>query len=157
MRTCGGCTLCCDGTLTVKVNEHKVFPNNPCPHLTDCGCGIYADLSRPAICDTYKCAWLNHEDIPEWMRPDKVGFLISEKSNFAVLTGDFKNKKIDGSALLYAINWCSKRDRTIFYTVPSSAGQDLYDRGNIRNHPDGIRKTGTMREIFEPIELFEHE
>jgi hypothetical protein len=27
----------------------------------------------------YSCSWLNDPDIPEWMKPDKVGAIISKK------------------------------------------------------------------------------
>jgi len=154
-KECGGCTLCCRGTLTVKINEHKVYPEHPCPHVVEHGCGIYEDLSRPPICDSYGCAWLEEWTLPEWMRPDKVGFLMTEKRKFVTLTADF-NGKIDGSALLFAIEWCKQKKKTMFYTVKSH-GLGEYFRGSIMNHPESVFKHGSIDEIFEPVELLNDE
>lgn len=156
IKACNGCTLCCRGTLTVQVKEHKVYPEHPCPLLTDSGCGIYDDLSRPAICDSYGCLWLRDWTMPEWMRPDKVGFLMTRKKDHVVLTGDFSGNKIDGAALLFAVQWCKVNNLTLFYTI-KSPGQNAYVRGNIMNHPDSFYKTGSMDVIFEPVELFNNE
>lgn len=157
MRTCGECTLCCRGTLTVKVQEHKVFPGVSCPHVTDCGCGIYGDSSRPDICDSYQCMWLTYDYIPEWMRPDKVGFILTLRDQGVILTGDFIDKNISGSGIIHAIKLSKILDKPLFYTIPSIAGQNLYDRGSIVDHPDTHSKLGTLDEIFEPIELFNDE
>ena len=155
-RECGGCTLCCRGTLTVQVNEHKVYPGHACPHVVDSGCGIHADPSKPEICDAYLCVWLQQPDMPDWMRPDKVGFILTESASYPstiLLTADFASGRIDGTALFYAIHWCKLTKKTMFYTAKSPATGE-YIRGNIMNHPDSFYKTGSMDEIFEPIELF---
>lgn len=153
-KECGECTFCCEGTLTIKVNEHKVYPGHPCPHVSEHGCGIYNELSRPGICDHYKCAWLKHWTLPDWMRPDKVGFLMTVHKDYVTLTGDFNGGSIDGVALLCAIEWCKKRDKTVFYTVKSNHTDDSYFRGSIMNHPESVFKSGTRDEIFEPVEVF---
>ena len=155
-RECGGCTLCCLGTLTVQVNEHKVYPGHACPHVVDSGCGIFGDPSRPDICKGYLCAWMQHPDMPDWMRPDKVGFMLTEADSYpssVMLTADFASGQIDGTALLYAIEWCKVKKKTMFYTAKSPVTGE-YVRGNIMNHPDSFYRRGSMDEIFEPIELF---
>jgi len=157
MRTCGECTLCCRGTLTVKIHEHKVFPGSPCPYITECGCGIYEDESRPEVCGAYKCMWLMDENIPDWMRPDRVGFIMTLYEKYVVLTGDFINKTISGSGIIHAIKLCKTIKKPLFYTIPSAAGQDLYDRGSIVDHPDTHNRMGTLYEIFEPVELLNDE
>lgn len=156
IKKCDGCTLCCRGTLTVKINEHKIYPEHPCPHVVEGGCGIYDDLSRPPICDRYGCAWLQDWTLPDWMRPDKVGFLMTEKKSFVTLTADFNSGVIDGTALLFAIEWCKRKNKTMFYTV-KSPGLGQYMRGSIMNHPESVFKTGSMDEIFEPVELHNDE
>lgn len=152
-RECGGCTLCCRGNLTLQAKEHQVYPGHPCPYLVDSGCGIHDDPSKPECCDSYLCAWLKHPDMPDWMKPDKVGFLLTEANSYVTLTADFASGQIDGTALLYAIDWCKVKKKAMFYTA-KSPGTGEYIRGNIMNHPDTFHRRGSMDEIFEPIELF---
>tara|TARA_X000001036_G_scaffold142050_1_gene134907 strand:- start:10800 stop:11273 length:474 start_codon:yes stop_codon:yes gene_type:complete len=157
MRECGECTLCCRGTISLKVNEHRVFPGQPCPHVTESGCGIYDDLSRPAMCDTYNCVWKKEWYIPDWLRPDKVGFLLTYKgrSKCVMLTADFSANHIDGVALLWVIQWCTANQYTLVYTV--NGKERDYMRGNIKNHPQSTAVEGSLQDIFEPIELFNDE
>lgn len=138
------------------MNEHKVYPGNPCPHVTEDGCGIFDDLSRPAICGSYGCLWLKEWKLPDYLRPDKCGFILSKRKNYVLLTADF-NGKVDGSSLIEIMQWCKVNNLTLFYTVKSSGGQDMYIRGSILNHSNAAYKMGTMDEIFEPIELFNDE
>ncbi len=151
LKPCGGCTLCCSGTLTVTINEHKVSPNNPCPHICEGGCGIFDDPSRPEVCGKYGCSWVVSSSLPDWMRPDKVGFLMTEYEKYITLTADFNNK-VDGSALLYAIEWCKLKKKTLWYTV-KSIGLGEYFRGSIMNHPDSVFMHGSVDDIFLPVEL----
>jgi len=151
IKSCGGCILCCSGTLTVEINEHKVHPNNPCPHICESGCGIYDDPLRPAVCGNYGCCWMMNRTLPDWMRPDKVGFLMTEYKEFITLSADY-NAKIDGAALLFAIEWCKLKKKTMWYTV-KSIGLGEYFRGSIMNHPESVFNHGSMDEIFLPVEL----
>ena len=151
-KECGGCTLCCRGTLTFQAKGHKVYPGHPCPYTVDSGCGIFDDPSRPDICKGYLCAWLQHHDMPDWMRPDKVGFILTESKSYVMLTADFDSGQIDGSALLYAMDWCKVKNKTMWYTA-KSPGTGEYVRGSIMIHPDSTHRRGSMDEIFEPAEL----
>jgi hypothetical protein len=153
MRDCDGCTLCCRGTLTLQAKEHKVYPGHPCPYMVDDGCGIHKDPSKPECCDSYLCVWLENPDMPEWMKPDKVGFLMTEANSYVILTADFASGQIDGTALLYAIDWCKVKKKPMFYTAKSPMTGE-YVRGSIMAHPDSTYRRGSMDEIFEPIELF---
>lgn len=155
IKECGECTLCCRGTITLQVNEHKVIPGQPCPHVSESGCGIYDDLSRPHMCDSYGCVWLKEWSFPDWMRPDKVGFLMTLKSRekTVMITSDFTTGQMDGAALLWVMQWCTDNDCAIVYTVKGKEGEGDYVRGNLKNHPKCISKTGSLAEIFEPIEL----
>lgn len=71
MRECGDCTLCCTVTAVRELNK---------PERVDCvhcnkGCSIYEQ--RPVACAAFSCAWLDG-DLPDWMRPDKVGVMIEK-------------------------------------------------------------------------------
>lgn len=159
IKECGECTLCCRGTITLRVNEHKVLPGQPCPHVSESGCGIYDDLSRPHMCDSYSCMWASEWSFPDWIRPDKVGFLLtlSIHRNTVMLTSDFSGNNIDGAALLWVIEWCRKVNMTLVYTVKGKEGQGDYVRGNVKSHPKSMYMTGSLTEIFEPIELLNDE
>jgi len=73
-RSCLPCTACC---TCIGVEELDKAPGEPCPHLTDKGCGIYPD--RPETCRNWKCLWLNQKadgktDVLD--RPDQLGIVI---------------------------------------------------------------------------------
>ena len=73
-RSCGDCRLCC-----------KVFPlpaidkpaNRWCRHLGPAGCTIH-DHAQPEVCRQYACYWLEHEDLPEESRPDRIEMVVTE-------------------------------------------------------------------------------
>ena len=77
-RSCDGCTKCCQGHLSGEAHGHAFYQGRPCFYCSEDGCTIYAN--RPDNpCKTYSCSWLNDPDIPEWMKPDKVGAIVSKK------------------------------------------------------------------------------
>lgn len=152
MRECGECNLCCDGVLTVKVNEHEVYPGNPCPYICEQGCSIHKDPSRPSVCKTYKCAWLEDENIPEWLQPNKCNFILTFYPDRLVMTGH-PSRNVDASAFLWVATYCALYNKRLDYTIKSFSGDDLYDRGVIMTYSSTFR-TGTMEQIYQPCELF---
>jgi hypothetical protein len=69
MRTCGGCTLCCKLPRIAEVEKPR---DVWCRHCDiGRGCKIYA--TRPKVCRDFECWWLTHEEMPEDLRPDRVG------------------------------------------------------------------------------------
>jgi hypothetical protein len=66
MRECGGCTLCCK---VLRVEELKK-PSNEWCRFCDEGCTIYE--WRPQGCKNFRCWWLDHEEMSEELRPDRV-------------------------------------------------------------------------------------
>lgn len=74
-RNCDGCTVCCDGWLNGKVNEHYFYPGQKCHYVSDNGCSIYED--RPTLpCKIFGCGWLLDKEIPEWMKPSNIQAVI---------------------------------------------------------------------------------
>ena len=151
-RECGDCSLCCQGTLTVKVNEHEVYPKNPCPHVTCDGCGIFNDPSRPDVCKGYYCAWTQDKRFPDWLKPNKCHFVMTYNLDTMVITGD-PDHPIDASAFLWVLNYCALYNKKVHYTIKSASHSDSYDRGTIRVSSTQM-KTGTIEQIYEPRELF---
>ena len=74
MRKCGECRLCC-----------KIFPlpilgkagNQWCRFVSPAGCSIH-DHGQPEVCRQYACFWLDHEEIAEEYRPDRIGVVVTE-------------------------------------------------------------------------------
>lgn len=158
IKECGGCTMCCRGSLTVQVNEHKVYPGCSCPHVTESGCGIFDDPSRPPVCDGYSCAWASLWFFPEWMRPDRCGFVLTitgSDSKVVALTPTFnEGDTVDGASLLWVMNWAKHNDLTIVFTVRSPDEEETYFRGSVFNHPDSFFVSGNKSEVFNRKELF---
>ncbi len=80
MRTCGDCRQCC-----------FVFPlpvlGKPagrwCRLLGPGGCTVH-DAGKPEVCRRYACYWLEHEELSEELRPDRVGLVVTESGTASV-------------------------------------------------------------------------
>jgi hypothetical protein len=71
-RTCGNCTMCCQGWLQGEVYGYKFYQGLPCHFISCNGCSIYEN--RPENpCKNYSCAWLSDEEgfFPEWFIPEQ--------------------------------------------------------------------------------------
>jgi hypothetical protein len=80
MRVCGACRLCC-----------KVFPvvatekpgNEWCKFACDSGCAIH-EQGIPDVCREYTCYWLEHDEMPDDLRPDRIGIVVTESGTVTV-------------------------------------------------------------------------
>jgi hypothetical protein len=54
-----------------------------CPLLGPAGCTVH-DRGQPEVCSRYACYWLDHEDLPEESRPDRVGLVVTESGTVTV-------------------------------------------------------------------------
>lgn len=74
MRSCGGCTACCEGWLRDKGLDMQ--PGKACKHRAVNGCAIYPD--RPENpCKVFRCGWLREPSLLEDdLRPDKCGAIL---------------------------------------------------------------------------------
>jgi hypothetical protein len=81
-RTCGDCSICCQGWLSGQIYEYFMNPGIPC-HFNDttkCGGGCTIYEHRPLMCKEYKCVWLQQSKLfPEWFRPDKSKLIITDR------------------------------------------------------------------------------
>jgi hypothetical protein len=74
-KSCGDCTVCCSGALKATILEHEIGNGISCPFVCKTGCIIYE--TRPENpCKVFKCGWLVHPNIPDYMRPDKSGVIL---------------------------------------------------------------------------------
>lgn len=77
-KECGECSACCSGALSGTAHGHHFFKGRPCFFLKQTGCSIYEN--RPENpCVNYKCSYLAEAFFPEWMRPDKCGYIATPR------------------------------------------------------------------------------
>jgi hypothetical protein len=63
----------------------KVFPlpvlgkaeNEWCKHLAPAGCGVHGH-GQPEVCRAYACYWLEHEELADEHRPDRIAMVVTE-------------------------------------------------------------------------------
>ena len=76
MNKCGDCRACCT-LLPVDAIEKPV--NTRCQHVCATGCSIYQ--TRPDTCAEFDCAYLQAENVPESLRPDKCGVIFIKRAD----------------------------------------------------------------------------
>ena len=117
-RSCDGCTKCCDGWLHGEAYGHKFYPGRKCHFVTCNGCSIYE--KRPEIpCRTFRCVWLDDQNVPEWMKPSLSNVLITQRTikNIKYLEVFETGQKIDSSALSWLIQYCLSKKINVKYQV----------------------------------------
>jgi hypothetical protein len=104
-RTCGDCTLCCEGWLTNNIHGYEMWPGRKCQFVSpDEGCSIYED--RPVSCQKYQCQWLIDKRVPEWMKPNKIGAILKKHNLDGIdyLEVTEAGKKLDSEVLTWVFN-----------------------------------------------------
>lgn len=116
-RECDGCTKCCEGWLEGSAHGHAFYRGRPCFFLNK-GCSIYE--SRPhEPCRSYKCAWLDDMQFPEWMKPDLVNVIINRASYKDIMyyvlveAGSILNVKV----LSWMVQWALNNNQNLMYYV----------------------------------------
>ncbi len=108
-RSCGTCTKCCEGHLGGAVRNIPFYKGNPCHFVTiGKGCTIYAQ--RPENpCVSYSCLWVKNEDLPEWIKPNEVNAIISQKytqNNISFIEVVEAGEKLRSDVLSWLIKYC---------------------------------------------------
>jgi len=111
-RSCGDCTACCSWLVGDSFGW-KFGSGKSCKFLECNGCGVHK--ARPEVCRDYQCAW-SQELLPEEMRPDKCGFLVSVEQNgngqyLKVLP--INNMKISDQIREWMNNWSEKMNTPV--------------------------------------------
>ena len=104
-RSCGDCTLCCEGWLVNHAHGYDMWPGRKCQFVSvGKGCTIYDQ--RPDTCQKYQCQWLTDKRVPEWMKPNKIGAIMKEKELEGVkyLEITEAGQKLDSEVLSWAFN-----------------------------------------------------
>ncbi len=103
---CGECRVCC---------YHFPLLDKPakqwCKHSTPTGCDCYND--RPPVCRQYQCGWLLWNTLPNYLRPDKSGIIITRrfafKGHLVVFLSEFRPGALStaiGSELIANLKRC---------------------------------------------------
>lgn len=109
-RTCGECTLCCEGWLVNSAHGHNMWPGRKCQYISlHKGCTIYDQ--RPDTCRSYSCQWLIDKNIPEWMKPNESGVILvfKELDGVSYLEATEAGKKIDSEVLSWLFSAVTKK------------------------------------------------
>jgi hypothetical protein len=120
MRDCGSCRKCCEGWLSGEAYGHKFYKGIPCFYLGD-KCSIYHKRPKEP-CKNYICAWKKYEEVfPEWMKPDLINAIISEKIKgdmwyFEVMEA---GKILDVRVLNWMIIWALRNSKNLVYYIDS--------------------------------------
>jgi len=116
-RTCDGCSECCKGWLHGSAMSHNFYPGKPCYFLQKT-CSIYEN--RPIDpCKSYKCHWLNTDDLPMWMRPDLSNALVTLRvfNNIEFYEILECGQKMDSSVLSWFIVWALNNGKNLKYQI----------------------------------------
>lgn len=120
-RSCGDCTLCCEGWLINSSHGYEMWPGRKCQFVSlGKGCTIYDQ--RPDTCVKYECQWLSDERIPEWMKPNKCGAILKEREMNGVKYLEIieAGQKLDSEVLSWAFNsLVTKKFDNLKYQVSS--------------------------------------
>jgi len=132
IRECGSCSACC---TVIGVPELDKGAYEPCEHLCEVGCGIYAD--RPGSCRTFECQWLRgmlevDGTIDPALRPDSCGVILDYQPGTAF--GDvYRAWEVEpgasGSGHAHdIIEGLAERFLLLIMTSPRDAGEGQRDR-----------------------------
>lgn len=129
IRSCDGCTKCCEGWLSGEAYGHKFWPGMPCHYKTQKGCSIYNN--RPENpCKVFQCEWLVNKDIPEWMKPNLINAIITkvEEDNKSYVHIHEAGSKLDSKVLSwFVLEYANKRILNIKYQIDGGWNYIYYD------------------------------
>lgn len=75
-RVCGSCSWCCIALSISKEHGEIAKPEwEPCRFLGKKGCSRHFDPTRPALCGSFRCLWLDGA-CDQYDRPDTCGILL---------------------------------------------------------------------------------
>ena len=79
MRICGDCSECCR-LLNVELEDYQKHSGLWCKYCTQPGCGIWGTVKQ-GTCREFDCGWLQNENIPENLKPNRSGIVLEVLDN----------------------------------------------------------------------------
>ena len=131
-RECGSCTKCCDGWLVGEALGHKFWPSKPCHFKGATGCTVYEN--RPEHpCKTYNCQWLIDDAIPNWMKPNEINAIITnrEANGIKYLDVQEAGEKLRVEVLNWIVMFALSKNVNIQYRIesfPNRIGSKEFDQ-----------------------------
>ena len=113
VRTCDGCTKCCEGFVTAQIYSYTMDIGKPCRFKGNKCCTIY-DYRPTDPCKIFNCEW-KRGNLPLDWKPNKIG-IMSASYNY------------QGKKFIAIIEAGSKHDQKVIDYY-----QKLYDEGKIDN------------------------
>jgi hypothetical protein len=76
--------LCCRLEKIIELDKPR---NTWCKNCTiGKGCNVYPD--RPNSCKAFECVWLKNPDLPDALRPDRIGVYGVDSGDYVKLVAD---------------------------------------------------------------------
>lgn len=118
MRKCDGCTKCCEGWLHGVAHDKHFWPGTPCHFMGEKGCTIYEDRPHDP-CKTYRCHWLDNQDIPEWLKPNRSNIIITKRQHddISYLDVTEAGSKMTVETLTWLMVYCLNKNINIKYNI----------------------------------------
>ena len=116
-RSCDGCAKCCEGWLQGEAYGHAFYKGRPCFFLGKT-CTIYE--TRPENpCRSFKCAWLDSDIFPAWMKPDLVNAIIVRRidNNIEYYVINEAGGVLQTKTLNWLVQWALNNQKNILYYV----------------------------------------
>lgn len=123
MKTCEGCTKCCDGWLTGKVFEEEFYPGKPCKFVKEgSGCTIYS--MRPKHpCQSFDCFWKLDESMPDRLHPNISNGIVHRQVlggvNSVAIT--HTGQQISQELIDYMTDYAIKNETNLVVNSPSDS------------------------------------
>ncbi len=118
-RACGTCRECC---VVLAVPEIEKPKHQACVHLnviqeSKIGCTCYE--TRPKPCREFRCLWLEAEQVPADLRPDRCGVIFSvnnppEGLKQALVVHECRPNGTKDPGVVRWTNFIAKRTAVIF-------------------------------------------
>jgi hypothetical protein len=78
-----------------------------CEHSCAKGCAVH-DQPRPAVCENFTCDWLDHPELPDEFRPDRIGIILTTLGLFegqgVIQVSEHYSGKIDKALSKLSVN-----------------------------------------------------
>ena len=122
-RSCDGCAKCCEGWLRGEAYGHAFYPGRPCFFLNK-KCSIYDNRPKDP-CRSFKCAWLDSDTFPYWMKPDLVNAIITRRTvnNIEYYEICEAGGTLDSVTLNWLIQWALNNKKNILYSINGGANR----------------------------------
>lgn len=108
VRSCDGCTKCCEGWLGASINGEQIGNGKACSFV-DPGVGCKNYEGRPKDpCKTFVCMWKATETVPEEFKPSKSGIILhgQEIGGIQYLNASEAGKEISPLMLSWFLSYC---------------------------------------------------